>query len=420
METGLVNRLKLQEQADVLIEFLHNFDKNRDNLLVGKGIYIYGPPGSGKTTFVNEVVTACGYDIVSYDTMDTRNKSGIDSMTSSCASNHNVLSMLCGKNTPIAIVMDDIEGMNTGDKGGINNMIKLIRAKKTKKQKLEPTATSPIICIGGRYIDKKIGELKNAAAYVIEIPRPSAETMRCLVTSVFQQHDDATKHSIVQYVGSDLRRLKASCRLFVDPTMDVNETIQYLGARSDEETTTKTITKSLLTTPMMYTDHDRIMSETDRTSVGLLFHENIIDVLTSKDEETYLRCLQNFCYADRIDRATFQKQIWSFNEMSSLIKTMYNQHIMHTLSVKIRPPYCKVPRFTKVLTKYSTEYNNSVFISNLCQKTGLDVKDLLDYFASRSEEESHEIAATLCEYEISKLDVNRILKLIVPPVLMSE
>ena len=79
-----------------------------------------------------------------------------------------------------------------------------------------------------------------------------------------------------------------------------------------------------------------------------------------------------------------------------------------------RPPYSKTPRFTKVLTKYSTEYNNSVFISSLCQKTGLDVKDLLDYFASRATEESQDIAATLGEYEISKLDVNRVLKLITP------
>lgn len=416
MENEMVDRLNLQEQTKVLTQFLQDFDKNRDNPLVGKGVYIYGPPGSGKTTFVREVITACGYDMVSYDTMDTRNKSGIDSMTSSSASNHNVLSMLCGKATPIAIVMDDIEGMNTGDKGGINNMIKLIRAKKTKKQRSEPTSTAPIICIGGRYIDKKIGELKNAAAHVIEIPRPSHETMTCLVRVHFQSHDDEARDSIVKYVGSDLRCLKASCKLFADPGMDVYGTIQHLRTRCDEETTTKTITKGLLTTPMVYHDHDLVMSETDRTSVGLLFHENIIDVLTSEDEDTYLKCLQNFCYADRIDRATFQKQIWSFNEMSSLIKTMYNHHIMHSQVAKKPIPYSKIPRFTKVLTKYSTEYNNSVFISNLCQKTGLDVKDLLDYFASRSEEESQDIAATLGEYEISKLDVNRVLKLIAPPV----
>ena len=37
-------------------------------------------------------------------------------------------------------------------------------------------------------------------------------------------------------------------------------------------------------------------------------------------------------------------------------------------------------RFTKVLTKYSTEYNNSLFIQNLCKQLNMDKKDLFSYF----------------------------------------
>ena len=66
------------------------------------------------------------------------------------------------------------------------------------------------------------------------------------------------------------------------------------------------------------------MNETDRTSVGLLWHENIIDVIDKIDKKQsvnfYLKQLDNICFADYIDRITFQKQIWQFNEMSSLIK----------------------------------------------------------------------------------------------------
>ena len=75
------------------------------------------------------------------------------------------------------------------------------------------------------------------------------------------------------------------------------------------------------------------MNETDRTIVGLLWHENIIDVLgkTKKEEVVpfYLDILDNMCFADYIDRITFQKQIWQFNEMSSLIKTFKNNKIYH-------------------------------------------------------------------------------------------
>ena len=43
--------------------------------------------------------------------------------------------------------MDEIDGMNNGDKGGINSLIKLIRPKKTKKQKLEDFTLTPIIWV---------------------------------------------------------------------------------------------------------------------------------------------------------------------------------------------------------------------------------------------------------------------------------
>jgi hypothetical protein len=43
-------------------------------------------------------------------------------------------------------------------------------------------------------------------------------------------------------------------------------------------------------------------------------------------------------------------------------------------------PVSKEIRFTKVLTKYSTEYNNVLFIYNLCQSLNMDRKDLIAMF----------------------------------------
>ena len=37
-------------------------------------------------------------------------------------------------------------------------------------------------------------------------------------------------------------------------------------------------------------------------------------------------------------------------------------------------------RFTKVLTKYSTEYNNMLFTQNLCEELNMDKKDMFSYF----------------------------------------
>ena len=55
--------------------------------------------------------------------------------------------MMKGNVRKIVILMDEIDGMNNGDKGGINALIKLIRQKKTQKQRLESMTLNPIICI---------------------------------------------------------------------------------------------------------------------------------------------------------------------------------------------------------------------------------------------------------------------------------
>jgi hypothetical protein len=158
------------------------------------------------------------------------------------------------------------------------------------------------------------------------------------------------------------------------------------------------------------------MNETDRTSIGLLWHENIIDCIEKLDKKQsiplYISQLDNICFADYIDRITFQKQIWQFNEMSSLIKTFKNNKIYHEslINKKVIP---NEVRFTKVLTKYSTEYNNSIFIQKLCQKLGMDKKDLLGFFIELTyNHENHEIINLLENYEITKLDINRIYKYI--------
>jgi hypothetical protein len=158
------------------------------------------------------------------------------------------------------------------------------------------------------------------------------------------------------------------------------------------------------------------MNETDRTIVGLLWHENIIDVIGKLDKDEaipfYLKILDNMCFADYIDRITFQKQIWQFNEMSSLVKTFKNNKLYHEFLKKKNCNITEV-RFTKVLTKYSTEYNNSIFIQKLCQKLGMDKKDLFGFFIDlKNNSDDNEIINLLENYEIGKLDINRIYRYI--------
>jgi hypothetical protein len=313
--------------------------------------------------------------------------------------------------------MDEIDGMNNGDKGGINALIKIIRPKKTKKQRLEEITLNPIICIGNYHIDKKIKELMKVCN-VVELKTPTRVQMNGIINTILPMLDENIKTSIITFIQGDLRKLNTVYELYKNKQSILNSNmIKNIFLMKSYNDDTRKITKKLINNHYPIEEHLTIMNETDRTIVGLLWHENIIDVIGKMKKEDaipfYMKILDNMCFADYIDRITFQKQIWQFNEMSSLIKTFKNNSIYHTeMADKKKPKFNPAEvRFTKVLTKYSTEYNNSIFIQNLCQQLGMDKKDLFAFFLdikNKYDLETSEINMLFENYEITKLDINRI------------
>ena len=421
MEKLNINQiLNRQEKASSIKDILQNFELNKNNVLLKKGIYVYGDPGTGKTTFVTNILKELDYDIIKYDAGDIRNTSVIEDITKHNMSDKNIMSLFNKKVRKIAIIMDEIDGMNNGDKGGINTLIKLIRPKKTKKQKLEEVTMNPIICIGNYKVDKKIKELMKVCN-TIELTTPNICEITNIVNNLLSDIDLNIKNKIISFVQGDLRKLnniymiyKSKPELF---TIELIENILQIKSYNDD---TKKITNKLINNYYRLNQHNSIMNETDRTSIGLLWHENIIDMIEKADKKHsipfYIQQLDNICFADYIDRITFQKQIWQFNEMSSLIKTFKNNKYFHenNISESNKNKYSPSEiRFTKVLTKYSTEYNNSLFIQKLCQKLGMDKKDLFGFFIElKTTKNDNEIVNLLENYEINKLDINRIYRYI--------
>ena len=411
------NLLERQDEVAKMKDILTNFEKTKHNLTTKKGIYIYGDPGTGKTTFVTNILKELDYDIIKYDAGDIRNKSIIDTITKHNMSDKNIMSMFHKKVKRIAIIMDEIDGMNNGDKGGINSLIKIIRPKKTKKQRLEDITLNPIICIGNYHMDKKIKELMKVCD-VIELKSPSKTQMNNIINQVIPSIDETIKPNIVNFIQGDLRKLTTIYELYKSK-QDIlnNNIIQNIFLMKSYNDDTRQITKKLINNKYILEDHLTIMNETDRTIVGLLYHENVVDVIGKLSKEQsipfYMKLLDNMCFADYIDRITFQKQIWQFNEMSSLIKTFNNNRLYHETNANLSKQKFNPTevRFTKVLTKYSTEYNNTIFIQNLCQQLGMDKNDMYAFFLDIKNKYpvgDNEVIQLFENYEISKLDINRI------------
>jgi hypothetical protein len=197
----------------------------------------------------------------------------------------------------------------------------------------------------------------------------------------------------------------------------------------------KVIVNRLFANNYSIAQHTSVVSETDRTIVGLLWHENVVDRIFQPHNmynraggEFYETILKNICFADYIDRITFQKQIWIFNEMSSLIKTFYNNELYNDYKNRDKNPVMTSSgcggcgdedvnnssiRFTKVLTKYSTEYNNILFIQHMCNEMLMDKKDLIEFFNQIKCNNDEDTITTCCEqHDVTRLDVDRMFRYI--------
>ena len=396
-----INLILGREQiANQIKTFLTDFDARCRDANFMKGVYIYGSHGSGKTQFIVRLLEQMNYDVIRYDAGDVRNSAMIESITSNTISNRNVLSMMRKTTKKKVIVMDEIDGMNSGDKGGLASLIKLIRQKKTKKQKTEDVTLNPIICIGNYFQDKKMRELIKVC-HSYELATPSRTQIRELLPPQLQTD------AVLNYVQGDLRKLDYIVR---------HPTIPILQLKSHNDNAKET-TKWLIANPASFDSHNATICEADRTTIALLWHENIIDVLDKLPMQNavalYSQLLNNMCFADYVDRITFQYQIWVFNEISSLIKTMHNNRIFHE---NCPPHNLGEVRFTKVLTKYSTEYNNSQFMYSMCQRLDLDKKDLLLFFNELrhvyKDEDAIPVEKLFASHDVCSLDIKRIYRYI--------
>ena len=405
----ILNRKEIEEKIK---EDLNNFENNKYDNKFKRGFYIYGDTGIGKTSFVNNLLKSLDYDIILYNAADMRNKSIIDDISNNNISNTNVISMFHKKKRKIAIIMDEIDGMNSGDKGGINSLITLIRNKKTKRQKTESISPNPIFCISTKEIDKKIGELMKVCN-TYEISNPSTDQISSIIKIRMPLINNI--ENILQLVQCDLRKLENIFNIYTK-TPDLLHSSsfnKYVKTKYTVESS-KIIVKQLFDNNNSFHNNNSLMNENDRTIVGLLWHENISDIIQndniSKTLSFYNKILENISFSDYIDRLIFQKQIWQLNELSCYIKIYYNNYLLHHMYDGVRNKIKDI-RFTKVLTKYSTEFNNYTFFQNLSYNMQFDKKDLIYLFQSSKYNESLE-NKLIQQYEISELEINRIYRYI--------
>lgn len=405
--------LNRNETATKIKDILDNFETNTNNK---RGIYIYGDNGIGKTKFVLDLLKDLNYDTIYYDNITIRNKTLIDSISSNNLSNKNVFSLLNKENKKLVIVIDDIDGMNYGDKSAILALIKLIRIKKTKKQKMENVTNNPIICINNRNNDKKILELMKVCN-TFELKNPTDNQIISILSHITpnifkysEKENEIINKRILLFLNNQLTSLD---RVIFYNNNDIIYKKFYINNVNETNESTENIKN--ITKDFLHKHYDfnklNIIHECHRTTLSLLIHENIIQLLKPSNIDIYLEILNNFIFSDYIERVIFQKQIWQLTEINYIIKIFYNNYILFKNRLLQNVSIDNII-FTKILTKYSSEYNNYNFIYNLLQSLLIEKKDIITLFFYYKHYDINELINIFQNYNLSKLEILRIIKFI--------
>ena len=390
----MIDFINYSEKSEffLLKKYLEDIQNNCADFNNCKGIIVRGEYGIGKTTFVKKALKILNYEIIEYDHTHSGNKN-IENLFQKQSSKESIINIFNKKKTKIVILIDNLECINKNERGTMGEILKYTRGKKTKSQKNEEYSLNPVICISNNGSEKKINDLSSKIYTINYEPISNYVIKNILIkeNSILNNKiNENLLNKIIKFVNQNLYELNNIIKL------NNVETIEKFMNEFNCLYVTKDVVNEIIQKNLTIDYHNQI-NETDRTSIGLLYHENIIDSVKSLDSRIYIDCLSNFCYADYIDRITFQKQIWTFNEMSSLIKIMNNNYILKDYKKKKKNDV----RFTKVLTKYSTEYNNKIFLIKLSQKNNSDIDELFVKYIANPEYKND---------NITDLETNRIKK----------
>ena len=147
------------------------------------------------------LLSRCGYDTVELNASDTRSEKALKAMAADLVTNSSIKDYADGRlvSSKMALVMDEVDGMSAGDRGGVAALLAVIRRSKM-----------PVVCICN---DRQSPKIKSLANHCLDLRfrRPSplevTSALKRVVALEGYAVDEATLDKIAQACNADIRQM---------------------------------------------------------------------------------------------------------------------------------------------------------------------------------------------------------------------
>jgi len=290
-----------------------------------KAVLLSGSPGIGKTSAAIIIARECGYEPIEVNASDTRSKSdskvgkGVGGKLSNMIremSTNSAISFTSSKGAGVpkkrhCLIMDEVDGMAGGDRGGVADLILTIKSSKV-----------PIICICNDKYSQKLKSLRNHTVE-LDFNKPTAamisKRLRMICQAEGLHMNEQTMNAVIQNAnGGDIRLILGTLQMIRRRTDRLNyEDASGAANTKDVEMSPFAAAQQILgNAPLSFADRMDLCFQ-DMDLVPLLVQENYINhnpamaINAVNRLQVVAKAADCFSQGDTISRSVRQYQNWN-------------------------------------------------------------------------------------------------------------
>lgn len=429
-----------KEYIDKISKWIEDFTNKKKDFKTS--LLLYGPPGTGKTTIANLIFKSYNYDAIEFNASDIRNQKLINSKVKEILGKKNILDMMLNKSRKMGIIMDEIDGMSSGDRGGISELIKLMyKGSKSKRGKNIKEDFTPFICISNTVSEKKFNDIKKNSV-VVKVSEPSNMNQMKIIERICKgeniEIDPYNINYIIKQSQGDYRRLINMIQYVYlhkekekEKPKDIEEdkdnfildTLKEMGSKDKSFTTYECVDK-ILNNYLSINDTLRLY-DIDKNIIGMLFYENFINYIVKnrKDSnkekiENIYRIFDNYSNADLLDSNIYIKQRWELYDYNCIYKCSDSSYLINNMK-KYSCNKVSNLSYSNLLNKTSLEYLNYKNMSAISEKLNLfdcsnnliDISTILCDYLIKYDDTFEKGANIMKHYNLSFDDIEKLIKI---------